>query len=224
MQRSLKINGLYENPEENPLLEKFLGNKPKYCYDLQLHFLKMRKKLQIIGTSGEKSFVMDRSLPEDILVFCHQFYKDGILTKNELDSLSTQFKSVCNEIPSADLLIVLKGRSDLAWSRIQQRGREMEMEGGWTKSEIEALNQHYSTYAQDVRRFGYHHGKILEINVNKIDFTSTLPAVVVTICPSTTVLTFACTSIKSKSRAIITSSIEPKSLFCPLASSLINVI
>jgi deoxyadenosine/deoxycytidine kinase len=172
MQRSLKINGLYENPEENPLLEKFLGNKPKYCYDLQLHFLQMRKELQIKGKNGTESYVMDRSLPEDILVFCHQFYKDGILTKNELDLLNTKFKTVCNEIPSSDLLIVLKGRSDLAWSRIQQRGREMEIEGGWTQSEIEALNQHYGTYAQDVRRFGYHHGKILEINVNKIDFTN----------------------------------------------------
>jgi deoxyadenosine/deoxycytidine kinase len=172
MQRSLRINGLYENPEDNPLLGKFLKDKKTYCYDLQLHFLKMRKELQIKGTSGKESYVMDRSLPEDLLVFCYQFYKDGFLTQDELDMLTVKFKTVCNNIASPDLLIVLKGRTDLAWSRIQQRGREMEMEGGWSRSEINALNGWYRTYANDVCRFGYHKGRIIEINVEKIDFTN----------------------------------------------------
>lgn len=172
MQRSLKINGLYENPEENPLLEKFLKDKKTYCYDLQLHFLEMRKKLQMQGTSGKESYVMDRSLPEDLLVFCYQFHKDGLLDRVELDLLTAKFKTVCNEIQSPDLLIVLKGRTELAWSRIQQRGREMEMEGGWSRSDIDALNGLYRTYANDVCRFGYHKGKVIEINVEKIDFTN----------------------------------------------------
>lgn len=172
MQRSLKINGLYENPEENPLLEKFLKDKKNYCYDLQLHFLEMRKKLQIQGKSGKESFVMDRSLPEDLLVFCYQFHKDGFLNRVELDLLTAKFKTVCNEIFSPDLLIVLNGRTELAWNRIQQRGREMEMEGGWSRSDIDALNGWYRTYANDVCRFGYHKGKVIEINVEKIDFTN----------------------------------------------------
>jgi len=172
MQRSLKIKGLYENPEENPLLEKFLKDKKKYCYDLQLHFLQMRKELQMKGASDIESYVMDRSLPEDLLVFCYQFHEDGLLTEDELDLLTAKFKAVCNEISLPELLIVLKGRADLAWSRIQQRGREMEMEGGWTRSDINALNGLYRTYANDVYRFGYHKGKIIEINVEKINFTN----------------------------------------------------
>jgi deoxyadenosine/deoxycytidine kinase len=172
MQRSLKITGLYENPEENPLLEKFLSDKKTYCYDLQIHFLKMRKELQEKGTSGIESYVMDRSLPEDLLTFCYQFHKDGFLNANQLDDLTTKFKAVCNEISSPDLLIILNGRSDLAWNRIQQRGREMEMEGGWSLNEIESLNQLYRTYGKDVVQFGFHSGKVLEINVDQIDFTN----------------------------------------------------
>lgn len=172
MQRSLKINGLYENPEENPLLEKFLADKKTYCYDLQLHFLQMRKELQLKGKTNRESYVMDRSLPEDLLIFCYQFYKDGYLTANQLDDLTSRFKAVCKQIPSPDLLIVLKGRSELAWNRIQQRGREMEVEGGWSKNEIEALNEYYKTYSNDVLRFGFHSGKVMEIDVEKIDFTS----------------------------------------------------
>lgn len=172
MQRSLKIHGLYENPEKNPLLEKFLKDKAKYCYDLQLHFLKMRKKQKCIASDSGKSYVLDRSLPEDLLVFCYQFYKDGYLSKNELDLLTAKFKKESDKIPSTDLMIILQGSTDLAWKRIQQRGREMEIEGGWTKSEIRSLNQLYKTYGQDVVKFGFHKGNILEINVDKIDFTN----------------------------------------------------
>lgn len=172
MQRSLKINGLYENPEENPLLEKFLADKKTFCFDLQLHFLKMRKELQLKGKSAAASFVMDRSLPEDLLVFCYQFYRDGYLTADQLDELTTRFKAVCAEIPPADLLIVLTGRANLAWSRIQQRGREMEIAGGWSLNEIEALNEFYHSYAQDVVNYGFHKKQVLEINVDQIDFTN----------------------------------------------------
>ncbi|MBM4399073.1 MAG: deoxynucleoside kinase, partial [Candidatus Cloacimonetes bacterium] len=49
MGRSLKINTLYEKPEENPLLEKFLGDKKTWCYDLQMHFLEMRAEQRKLG-------------------------------------------------------------------------------------------------------------------------------------------------------------------------------
>lgn len=172
MERSLKIGGLYENPEENPLLEKFLADKPRYCYDLQMHFLNMRAELQIHGHNQRASFVMDRSLPEDLLVFCYQFHKDGHLTTKQLDLLTTEFKRTSDRIPPSDLMIVLKGTPDLAWSRICARGRLMEMEGGWVKSEIDSLSTYYDTYATDVVKYGFHKGRVLEIDVNILDFTN----------------------------------------------------
>jgi len=172
MERSLNIKALYEKPENNPLLEKFLGNKQKYCYDLQLHFLKMRSELQKIGSGGECSYVMDRSLPEDLLVFCYQFHQNGLLSKNELDILVTKFKTEAKNIPQADLMIILRGKPELAWQRILQRGREMEMEGGWSWQEIRALSKYYDTYASDIKRYGFHDGPVLEIDVARIDITN----------------------------------------------------
>ncbi|MDD4666987.1 MAG: deoxynucleoside kinase, partial [Candidatus Cloacimonetes bacterium] len=140
MGRSLKINTLYEKPEGNPLLEKFLGDKKRYCYELQLHFLEMRAQQRRLGKSGQASYVKDRSLPEDLLVFCNQFHADGLLTDDELDNLVTQFQTVNRQLPSSDLIIILQGSPSTAWERIQQRGREMEIEGGWQFSEIKNLN------------------------------------------------------------------------------------
>ncbi len=169
MERSLNITGLYEKPEENPLLEQFLGNKKKYCYDLQLHFLKMRAQQRRQGKSGIGSYVKDRSIPEDLLVFCYQFNQDGLLTNDELDRLTTEFHKYNNELPSADLMIVLKGTPNQAWQRIQQRGREMEVEGGWSQADITNLNRWYENYAENVIKYGFHKGPILVIDVGMID-------------------------------------------------------
>ncbi len=55
LSRSLKLKGLYENPEDNPLLEKFLKNKKLYCYDLQLQLLKMRSEMQEKAKKNNRS-------------------------------------------------------------------------------------------------------------------------------------------------------------------------
>ena len=111
-------------------------------------------------------------MAEDLLIFCRQFHIDGHLTANELDLLTTEFRQASRELPSADLMIVLRGRPQLAWSRIQQRGRAMEVEGGWSYSEIQSMAGFYRTYADDVRKFGFHDGPILDINVDKIDLSN----------------------------------------------------
>jgi deoxyadenosine/deoxycytidine kinase len=172
MGRSLKINTLYERPEENPLLEKFLGDKKTWCYDLQMHFLQMRAQQRRLGKSGDGSYAKDRSLPEDLLVFCNQFHADGLLTDDELDNLITQFQTVNRQLPSSDLIILLHGSPSLAWERIQQRGREMELEGGWQFTEINNLNHWYKAYGSNVVKLGFHNGPVLEIDVEKLDLTN----------------------------------------------------
>jgi deoxyadenosine/deoxycytidine kinase len=172
MHRSLRVEALYETPEKNPLLKKFLHDKKKYCYELQRHFLRIRAEHRQKGKSQDKSYVKDRSLAEDILVFCQQFFTDGLLTSNELDLLSTEFHKVNRQLPSADLLIVLHGSADHAWKRIQERARSMEMEGGWTYREICALNKLYKSYPEDVSKCGYHKKPVLKINTLQLDFTN----------------------------------------------------
>ncbi|MCB5276817.1 MAG: deoxynucleoside kinase, partial [Candidatus Cloacimonetes bacterium] len=97
---------------------------------------------------------------------------DGLLTDDELDNLSTQFQTVNRELPSSDLIILLQGSPSLAWERIQQRGREMEIEGGWQFTEINNLNRWYKDYGANVVKLGFHDGPVLEIDVEKLDLTN----------------------------------------------------
>jgi deoxyadenosine/deoxycytidine kinase len=172
MHRSLRIGALYEKPEKNPLLEKFLQNKKQYCYELQRYFLHMRADQRRQAKASGGSYVKDRSLAEDILIFCQLFHHDGILTADELDLLSTEFHQVNRTLPSSDLLIVLQGSTDQAWQRIQQRARQMEINGGWSYREINLLNNLYKTYPEDVARCGYHQQPILKIDTLKLDLTN----------------------------------------------------
>lgn len=169
MERSLNLTGIYEKPEENPLLERFLGDKKRYCYELQLHFLKMRAKQRLLGKTGDKSYVKDRSLAEDLLVFCPQFHQSGLLTDVEIERLTTEYHKANSQLPSADLIIHLVGNPKLAWQRITQRGREMEIQGGWSQSEITNLNHWYQGYGVNVVKYGFHTGKVIEIDVTMID-------------------------------------------------------
>ena len=174
MHQSLRIKALYETPEKNPLLSKFLNNKRDYCYKLQKHFLQIRAEQRLKGKQDDCSYVKDRSLPEDILVFCQQFHQDGFLSSSELDLLSTEFREVNRTLPQSDLMIVLQGKPELAWQRIQLRGRKMELNGGWSLREIRSLSKLYKTYPEDVLKCGYHTNPILKINVNKLDLTNRL--------------------------------------------------
>lgn len=172
MHQSLRIKALYEKPESNPLLEKFLNDKKKYCFELQRYFLTMRAEQRRIGKSGDSSYVSDRSLPEDILIFSKQFNHDGILTDQELDLLTTEFRAVNAELPQPDVMLLLQGSPDIAWDRILQRGRKMEVDGGWSLSEIKALHRLYKTYAEDVYNFGYYQNPVITVDVNMLDVTN----------------------------------------------------
>ncbi|MDP3990415.1 MAG: deoxynucleoside kinase [archaeon] len=169
LEQSMQIGALYEKPEENPLLEQFLGDKATHAYDLQLHFLKMRSKQRLIGKSGDKSYVKDRSLPEDYLTFSRMLHNQGYLSDDQLDNLSINFRRKCQELPGSDLLILLKGSPELAWQRIVQRGRLAEVEGGWKIEDIRHLARSYENYGKEVKNNGFHNGPVLEIDVGKVD-------------------------------------------------------
>ncbi len=169
LQGSLELEGLYENPLNNPLLMDFLGDKKKHAYDLQLHFLEMRSEQRRLAKSNGSSYVKDRSIPEDYLIFSRFFEKEGHLTSTQLDLLSTAFHARCNDLPQADLLVTLTGSPRLAWNRILERNRAAEVEGGWTYREIDAMSKLYATYAHDVVNFGFHKGPVLEIDVDQVN-------------------------------------------------------
>jgi deoxyadenosine/deoxycytidine kinase len=169
MTQSLGIEGLYEKPEKNPLLFEFLADKKTHAYNLQLHFLDMRSNQRKIAKNGGGSYVKDRSLPEDLLIFSRDLHREGYMTEDQLDLLRVAFRQRCDELPQADVMVVLQGSAELAYQRMLQRGREAEVEGGWTPESLKSMGNLYRTYGTDVVRQGFHKGPVVEIDVDKIN-------------------------------------------------------
>ncbi|MFC1774867.1 deoxynucleoside kinase [Nanoarchaeota archaeon] len=172
MQNMLDIKGNFENYDESELYDRFLKDKNKYCYDFQKHLLDIRSVKIKEAKNSRETYVSDRSLPEDVLAFSRQFHKDTVLSYDQLQRLMDIFIARHKEIPQADLLIVLKGSPVLAWKRILQRGRQNEIEGDWSLQKVTDLNNWYLTYAEDVKRLGFHNGATLIVDVDKLNIGS----------------------------------------------------
>ena len=52
----------------------------------------------------------------------------------------------------------------------------MEVEGGWSYSDIKAFDSLYKSYDKDIVRFGFHDGLSMIVDVNKLDLTNRIHA------------------------------------------------
>lgn len=171
-QESLQINGLYENPMENPLLQTYIQaktfeEKKAVCYHLQLHFLQMRTEQRIRGKTGNQSYIKDRSFAEDVLVFDELLRKKEELTSENLTDLKKRYLSQNKRLPQADLMILLTGSSELAYQRIEQRGRPGEVEH-WGP-DLPFMTKLYNQFAAKVQESNYHNNPILCFNTRSVD-------------------------------------------------------
>ncbi len=165
----LNINGLYEEPEKNPLLHDFLRDKAKYAFDLQKYLIGVRSTMQRQAKESRKSGIMDRSAPEDLLAFSKFLVGEGHLTSNQYADLTSLMERTCSETPTADLMLNLRGSSNTAWERILTRNRQLEVTGGWTFDEIHKLSELYQHYLRDVVDFGFHKGPVLDFDVDRVN-------------------------------------------------------
>ncbi len=174
----LQIDGIYELDAEtdeinDELLRKFLGNKPKYCYDLQMHLLSKRLGLRRESAARRASSIEDRTPEEDPGVFHRLFRQQGYLTESQYDSLQIESRRAYRDSPPSDLMIMLQGSPELSWSRIVQRSRPEELIGGWElDKDLRPLARLYDEFPKIVSGYGLHRGPVLVFDVDRVDITS----------------------------------------------------
>ena len=98
MSHGLDIEGCYELDAEkdhinDELLAKFLGDKPRYCFQLQQHLLTKRLSFRKHNAAKSGSCIEDRTPEEDPGVFHQFFHQRGYLIGNQLKQLKEEKKS-----------------------------------------------------------------------------------------------------------------------------------
>jgi deoxyadenosine/deoxycytidine kinase len=149
-----------EQPEENPFLERFYGERRRYALPTQLFFLFQRaRQLQALrqGDMFAPRRVADFLLQKDAL------FARVTLDDDEFELYRQVYEKLAPEIPVPDLVIYLQAPIEVLRERIERRGigYERGMEPEYLQELVEAYTRFFYRYTDT---------PLLIINAAEINF------------------------------------------------------
>lgn len=153
---------ILENFEDNPFLEKFYKDPPRYAFHTQMYFLMSRyKQLQDIRQSD---------IFHEYTVADYIFEKDKIfaylnLQDDELKLYEKIVSLIERTIVAPDLIIYLQSSLERILQNINIRGRDIEQ--SIRKEYLKDLNEGYNYFF-----FRYKSTKVMIVNSTEIDFVN----------------------------------------------------
>ncbi len=151
---------ILEQPDENPFLEKFYTDRPRWAFQTQLSYLASRFRQQ--------QELLKRDLFHQIIVSDYSFDKDRIfarinLTGDELQLYETLYNLMQPTTAVPDLVVYLQSTTERLMANVRKRARSYE--AGMEESYISALNEAYNNYF-----FHYTASPLLIVNATNLDF------------------------------------------------------
>lgn len=130
-----------ENPAENPFLERFYRDGPRYALPTQLFFLFQRAN-QLRDLSQRDLF--DGAVAGDFLIDKDSLFAGLTLADDELALYRQIYESLRPQAPVPDLVIYLQAPTEVLLERIRRRG--VPMETGLSEDYLRALADAYSRF------------------------------------------------------------------------------
>ncbi len=156
----------FEDVDENPYLNDFYEDMQRWSFNLQIYFLNSRfSQVMNIQNSGE-TVIQDRTIYEDAEIFAPNLHSMGLMSTRDFNNYSTLFRLMSKLVKAPDLLIYLRASVPTLVNQIQQRGRDYE--NSIRLDYLKQLNERYEAWINK-----YTAGKLLVVNVDKIDITNT---------------------------------------------------
>ncbi len=160
----LEFKVMHENVASNPYLDKYYQDFNTWAFHLQIFFLAERFKDQKKMFSYGGGFIMDRSIYEDIEIFAKMNFEKGTMSQDDWDTYSALFEAMVMSpyFEKPDLIIYLEGDVDHVVDRIQERGREMEVQTDvdyWRE-----LDTRYKQWIESISDM-----KVLRLNISEYD-------------------------------------------------------
>ena len=157
----LEAEILLEIFEENPFLSDFYGDRARYAFQTQIFFLLSRYHQQ------------QRTVPELLaagtsLLSDYTFAKDALFARinlkgDELDMYHKVHAALGEKIPKPDLIVYLRGDTDVLMQRIASRDRSYER--NMEREYIDLLNHAY----EDFFSAPYEGTPVLPIDTNSLN-------------------------------------------------------
>lgn len=153
----------YEDVENNPYLDDFYKDMPRWSFNLQVYFLNNRLKQLVEIQKGDQTVIQDRTIYEDANIFAPNLHEMGLMSKRDFENYRNFFDTLKSMVNPPDLLIYLRASVPALVGQIQKRGREYEE--NIRLDYLKRLNEYYNTWIDN-----YKDGKLLIIDIDKTNF------------------------------------------------------
>jgi len=152
----------YEPVMQNPYLDVFYADMPRWSFHLQIYFLSERFKAQVEIGKSQLPFIQDRTIYEDAEIFAKTLHAQGAMTDVDYLNYSSLFQVMVQYLRKPDLVIYLKATPDVLLRRIAQRGRPSEQ--NIEREYIVSLSRAYDEWMARVRS----ELEVLEIDTDRV--------------------------------------------------------
>lgn len=160
----------YEPVIQNPYLDPFYKDMPRWSFHLQIYFLSERFKAQVEISKGSLPFIQDRTIYEDAEIFARVLHAQGSMTEVDYDNYTSLFAVMVDFLRKPDVILYLKASPETLMGRIAQRGRESEK--GIGIDYIRRLSDAYDAWMVRARAYT----EVLEIDTDSVPLQGETPA------------------------------------------------
>ena len=117
----------YEPVIQNPYLDPFYRDMPRWSFHLQIYFLGERFKAQVEIGRSSLPFIQDRTIYEDAEIFARTLHDQGSMTDVDYENYTSLFHCMVDFLRKPDVILYLRARPETLMDRIFRRGRESEI-------------------------------------------------------------------------------------------------
>lgn len=162
--KRLNFQTSLEQVDANPYLEKFYHDFERWSFHLQIYFLAERFKEQKKMFEMGGGFVQDRSIYEDTGIFAKMHADKGTMTKTDYETYNSLYEAMVMTpyFPHPDVLIYIEGSLPSILARINERGREMEIQ-----TDVSYWEQMHGRYSKWINEFTA--CPVLRLNIDDYD-------------------------------------------------------
>lgn len=153
----------FEDVENNPYLNDFYDDMPRWSFNLQIYFLNSRYQQVIEIKDNKNTIIQDRTIYEDAEIFAPNLHKMGLMSTRDFENYKSLYETIISQINPPDLMIYLKASIPTLVDNIQKRGRDYEE--NIRLDYLKRLNEFYDSWIAN-----YTQGKLLVIDCDKLNF------------------------------------------------------
>ena len=159
-----RLHPVFEAVGENPYLEDFYLDMPRYAFHSQIFFLSKRLRQHLTEVNANERVIQDRTIYEDAAIFARNLFEEGVMEARDYRSYCQLYQAIAAALRPPDLLIYLRAEVATLRARITERGRGYE--ASISTDYLACLNDLYERWIE-----GYDLSERLVIESDETDFS-----------------------------------------------------